>query len=128
MHASYKLYFAFNTNTNVSTPRQQLFNLSNLLLIPAQSPTYGLQTLPKIIRTPTPTTTTSTAQVKPLPAPVPASMPSLSVTMPAIAVTPSGNQLPDSISSPLPKRSLVSRGSVPDARQVMYLAGATKQR
>ncbi|XP_032595376.1 uncharacterized protein LOC6566876 isoform X2 [Drosophila grimshawi] len=80
------------------------------------SPTYGLQTLPKIIRTPTPTTTK------------PATAPTLPVIMPAIAVTPSSNQLPDAISSPLPKRSMVARGSVPDARQLMYVAGAPKQR
>ncbi|KAH8392093.1 hypothetical protein KR215_000522, partial [Drosophila sulfurigaster] len=81
-----------------------------------QSPTYGLQTLPKIIRTPTPTTAKPVAaQLHP-------------VITPAIAVTPSSNQLPDAINSPLPKRSMVARGSVPDARQLMYVTGVPKQR
>ncbi|KAL7742064.1 hypothetical protein ACLKA6_018311 [Drosophila palustris] len=80
------------------------------------SPTYGLQTLPKIIRTPTPTTT------KPKEAPL------HPVITPAIAVTPSSNQLPDMICSPLPKRSMASRGSVPDARQLIYVSGVPKQR
>ncbi|XP_034474769.1 uncharacterized protein LOC117781980 isoform X2 [Drosophila innubila] len=80
------------------------------------SPTYGLQTLPRIIKTPTPTTTKSKEA------------PLHSVITPAIAVTPSSNQLPDTICSPLPKRSMVSRGSVPDARQLMYVTGVPKQR
>ncbi|XP_017047595.1 uncharacterized protein LOC108092497 isoform X2 [Drosophila ficusphila] len=85
-----------------------------------QSPTYGLQTLPKIVKTPTPTTSRpSSSQPQPLMPP------------PAIAVTPSANQILDpSFSSPLPKRSMVARGSVPDARTLMFMggAGATKQR
>nr|XP_041631901.1 uncharacterized protein LOC108074348 isoform X1 [Drosophila kikkawai] len=84
-----------------------------------QSPTYGLQTLPKIVRTPTPTTSRP-ASTQPL------------IPPPAIAVTPSSNQikavLDSTISSPLPKRSLVARGSVPDARQLMFMGGAAKQR
>ncbi|XP_033235933.1 uncharacterized protein [Drosophila pseudoobscura] len=76
-----------------------------------QSPTYGLQTLPKIIKTPTPTTSRP-ASTLPL------------VPPPAIAVTPSSNQPLDSaITSPLPKRSMMPRGSVPDARQLMYPSG-----
>ncbi|KAH8271738.1 hypothetical protein KR044_003402, partial [Drosophila immigrans] len=88
----------------------------HLKLTLLQSPTYGLQTLPKIIRTPTPTT------AKPVAAPLHPVIP------PAIAVTPSSNQLPDAINSPLPKRSMVSRSSVPDTRQLMYVAGVPKQR
>ncbi|XP_017857290.1 PREDICTED: uncharacterized protein LOC108609995 isoform X2 [Drosophila arizonae] len=80
------------------------------------SPTYGHQTLPKIIKAPTPTTTK------------PATAPTQPIIMPAIAVTPSASQLPDTASSPLPKRSMVSRGSVPDARQLMYVTGVPKQR
>ncbi|KMY87977.1 uncharacterized protein LOC6730915 isoform X7 [Drosophila simulans] len=81
-----------------------------------QSPTYGLQTLPKIIKTPTPTTSRPTSTQPMMPPP-------------AIAVTPSTNQILDScISSPLPKRSMVPRGSVPDARQLMFTSGAAKQR
>ncbi|XP_032294128.1 uncharacterized protein [Drosophila virilis] len=80
------------------------------------SPTYGLQTLPKIIRTPTPTTSK------------PATAPTQPIQTPAIAVTPSSNQLPDSVSSPLPKRSMASRSSMPDARQLMYVSGVPKQR
>nr|XP_016943384.1 uncharacterized protein LOC108019829 isoform X6 [Drosophila suzukii] len=81
-----------------------------------QSPTYGLQTLPKIIKTPTPTASRP-ASTQPMMPP------------PAIAVTPSSNQILDSsISSPLPKRSMVARGSVPDARQLMFMGGAAKQR
>ncbi|XP_044315696.1 uncharacterized protein LOC108038212 isoform X3 [Drosophila rhopaloa] len=81
-----------------------------------QSPTYGLQTLPKIIKTPTPTASRPPS-TQPLMPP------------PAIAVTPSSNQVLDtSISSPLPKRIMVARGSVPDARQLMFMGGAAKQR
>ncbi|XP_017097944.3 uncharacterized protein [Drosophila bipectinata] len=81
-----------------------------------QSPTYGLQTLPKIIKTSTPTTSRP-ASTQPL------------IPPPAIAVTPSSNQLPEtSISSPLPKRIMVARGSVPDARQLIFMGGAGKQR
>ncbi|XP_041450683.1 uncharacterized protein LOC111080405 isoform X2 [Drosophila obscura] len=83
-----------------------------------QSPTYGLQTLPKIIKTPTPTTSRP-ASTLPLAPP------------PAIAVTPSSNQPLDSSmgSSPLPKRAMVPRGSVPDARQLMYpTVAVSKQR
>ncbi|KAH8353697.1 hypothetical protein KR084_012763 [Drosophila pseudotakahashii] len=81
-----------------------------------QSPTYGLQTLPKIIKTPTPTASRPTSTQPMMPPP-------------AIAVTPSSNQILDSsISSPLPKRSMVARGSVPDARQLIFMGGAAKQR
>ncbi|XP_017075659.2 uncharacterized protein LOC108110908 [Drosophila eugracilis] len=81
-----------------------------------QSPTYGLQTLPKIIKTPTPTASRPASTLPLMPPP-------------AIAVTPSSNQILDSsISSPLPKRSMVARGSVPDARQLMFMGGAAKQR
>lgn len=96
-----------------------------MLSIHAQSPTYGLQTLPKIVRTPTPTTTSTAVKAAPAPTPATASLPA---SVPTLSITPSGNQLPELICSPLPKRSLVSRGSVPDARQLMYIAGAPKQR
>ncbi|XP_034667545.1 uncharacterized protein LOC117901047 isoform X1 [Drosophila subobscura] len=77
-----------------------------------QSPTYGLQTLPKIIKTPTPTTSRP-ASTLPL------------VPPPAIAVTPSSM---DS-ASPLLKRAMMPRSSVPDARQLMYPSGpAGRQR
>ncbi|XP_068151483.1 uncharacterized protein [Drosophila tropicalis] len=86
-----------------------------------QSPTYGLQTLPKMIKSPTPSITATSTTVR-----TAASTQSLA-PLPAIAVTPSSLDIPShqqqqQLTSPLPKRSMmIPRGSVPDARQLMYM-------